>query len=108
VVLHIRELAMNEWELDKDVKVAQLDRAKLQFPLTVRTWQEGDRFRPLGMSGQQKVSDFLIQQKVPLNKKSKVLVVESNNEIAWVVGMRISQDFAVSEATTAVWVARVE
>jgi tRNA(Ile)-lysidine synthase len=108
VVLHIRELAMSEWELDKDVKVAQLDRSKLQFPLTVRTWQEGDRFRPLGMSGQQKISDFLIQQKVPLNKKPKVLVVESNNDIAWVVGMRISQDFAVSEATTAVWVARVE
>jgi tRNA(Ile)-lysidine synthase len=71
VVLHIRELAMSEWELDKDVKVAQLDRSKLQFPLTVRTWQEGDRFRPLGMSGQQKISDFLIQQKVPLNKKTQ-------------------------------------
>jgi tRNA(Ile)-lysidine synthase len=108
VVLRIKNVPISEWVLDKSPKVAQLDRAKLQFPLTVRAWQEGDRFRPLGMSGQQKVSDFLIQQKVPLNKKGKVLVVESGDEIAWIVGMRISHEYAVSETTTQVWCAHVE
>src|SRR5690606_5021069 len=52
--------------------VARLDLAKLDFPLTWRTWKDGDYFSPLGMSGRKKISDFLVDQKTPLHKKPSI------------------------------------
>ncbi len=45
---------------------AQVDADKLKYPLTACRWQEGDWFIPYGMSGRKKVSDYLIDHKVPL------------------------------------------
>jgi tRNA(Ile)-lysidine synthase len=60
------------------------------------------------MNGRKKVSDFLISEKVELSQKRKVHVLESNGEIVWVVGMRISEKFKLAESTTAMWVMTVE
>ena len=35
----------------KNKKVAVLNYDKLEFPLTIRTWKEGDWFIPSGMKG---------------------------------------------------------
>ena len=80
-----------------------LDFDKLQFPLTLRTWRQGDRFRPLGMSGQKMVSDLLIDNKVPVNLKRKTLVLTSDDEIVWVVGYQISDRFKVDPDTRQVY-----
>jgi tRNA(Ile)-lysidine synthase len=93
--------------LDKSPAIAQLDADLLEFPLTIRPWQEGDRFKPLGMKGSQKISDFLIQQKVALNQKSNILVLVSGEKIVWVVGYRIAADAAVSATTKWVWKAHL-
>ena len=42
--------------------IAALDFEKLSFPLTLRKWQKGDFFIPLGMQGRKKVSDYMIDQ----------------------------------------------
>ncbi|MEP0711892.1 MAG: tRNA lysidine(34) synthetase TilS, partial [Algoriphagus sp.] len=46
--------------IDKSRQNAMLDLERLSFPLEIRTWQEGDRFIPLGMKNAKKISDFLI------------------------------------------------
>ena len=66
--------------------LAAFDRDKLKFPLTLRSWKKGDAFQPFGMKGHKKVSDYLIDNKVPLPLKSKALVLTSNDEIIWLVG----------------------
>ena len=78
---------------------AYLDAAKLEFPLTLRKWQAGDYFQPLGMKGKKKLSDFLIDQKVPLNEKEKVMVLTSGNQILWVVGYRLDDRMKLSKDT---------
>ena len=88
--------------------VGVFDFDKLEFPLVLRNWREGDHFQPFGMNGRKKVSDFLISQKVELSQKRKVLVLESNGEIVWVVGMRISEKFKLTESTTTMWTITVE
>ena len=66
--------------------------------MLARLWRAGDWFCPLGMGGKRKkVSDFLIDQKVPRDLKSKVWVLESAGEIAWVVGFRADERFKVKE-----------
>ncbi len=79
---------------------AQLDSDCLTFPLVWRAWEPGDQFRPLGMTGFKKISDFLIDQKVPMSEKAHVSVVEAAGEIVWVVGFRIDDRFKVTEKTT--------
>ncbi len=76
--------------LDKNPLHAQLDAARLVFPLEIRTWREGDRFTPLGMSSSKKISDFLIDIKMPTARKPNVTVLVSGGQIAWVVGLRIA------------------
>jgi tRNA(Ile)-lysidine synthase len=89
----------NPVRLDKNPAHAQLDYSRLEFPLEIRTWQEGDKFVPLGMSSSKKISDFLIDSKIPLAKKREVKVLVSGTEIAWVIGFRIA-DWAKCTAAT--------
>jgi tRNA(Ile)-lysidine synthase len=79
--------------------IATLDLEKLKFPLKLRKWKEGDWFIPLGMHGKKKISDFLIDQKVPLNLKDNVYVITSGDSIVWIVGMRIDDRFKIIDNT---------
>ncbi|MDR2585769.1 MAG: tRNA lysidine(34) synthetase TilS [Prevotellaceae bacterium] len=80
-------------------KIAALDADKLQLPLSIRLWKEGDRFIPLGMKGFKKVSDFLIDVKIPLWKKERQYVLCCGADIVWVEGQRIDDRYKVTAAT---------
>lgn len=94
------ELISKNIPYEKDNSMAFLDGDKVSFPITVRSWVEGDRFQPLGMKNQKKVSDYMIDAKIPLNLKKKVLIFESNKEIIWVGGHRISERHKITPETT--------
>jgi tRNA(Ile)-lysidine synthase len=68
--------------------------------LIVRTWKEGDRFRPLGLGGNQKVSDFLTHTKMAAWQKDQVLVLCSGEEVAAVLQLRISENFKKTDTTS--------
>ena len=68
-------------------------------PLVVRNWEQGDFFIPLGMRGKKKVSDYMIDTKIPVSLKKDVLVLESPHGLCWIVGMRTDERFKVQEST---------
>lgn len=78
---------------------ASLDLDTITFPVTVRRWKPGDRFIPLGMSQPKKISDFLIDLKVPVTAKEKVLLLLSGEEVVWVMGYRINERYKVTDRT---------
>ena len=80
-------------------QIAQVDADRLQFPLTLRRWKEGDWFIPFGMTGRKKVSDFLIDAKVPLPEKQRQFVLLSGDEIVWLVGRRIDDRYRLTSET---------
>jgi tRNA(Ile)-lysidine synthase len=84
------------YELQKRNDIAALNYEKLSFPLQLRNWQQGDSFVPLGMEGRKKVSDFLIDEKVPVALKPNILVLLSGDEIVWIVGYRINEHYKFS------------
>ncbi|MBR5168172.1 MAG: tRNA lysidine(34) synthetase TilS [Salinivirgaceae bacterium] len=92
------------FQIDRRPFVACLDFDKLQFPLTLRRWQNGDSFCPLGMNRAKKLSDFFIDNKIDLFEKEKTLVLVSAGKIAWIVGMRPDNRFKVDEKTKQVLV----
>jgi tRNA(Ile)-lysidine synthase len=88
-----------EIEIDKSKENAMLDLDKLHFPLIIKKWEVGDRIVPLGMDKSKKISDLLVDLKVPLIQKKQVLVLWSGDEIAWVVGFRIGEHFKCEPKT---------
>ena len=80
-------------------QIAQVDADRLQFPLTLRRWKEGDWFIPFGMTGRKKVSDFLIDAKVSLPEKQRQFVLLSGDDIVWLVGRRIDDRYRLTSET---------
>lgn len=78
---------------------AQVDADRLQWPLRLRRWREGDWFIPFGMTGKKKVSDFLIDEKVSVMEKQRQFVLLSGEEIVWVVGRRIDDRYRLTDET---------
>ena len=77
-----------------------VDVERLVFPLTLRSWLEGDYFFPLGMRGRKKLSDFFVSQKIPLHQKQQIpVLISGNGDIMWVGGYRLDERYKVSEHT---------
>lgn len=79
----------------------------ITWPLILRPCKEGDYFYPLGMQKKKKLSRFFIDEKIPVNKRNAILVLETDNKIIWVVGMRINDKFKITNATKQVLHLRV-
>lgn len=85
-----------------DPGTAYFDAAQLQYPLLLRNWKQGDRLVPLGMQQSKKISDLLVDAKVPLHEKDKVRVLVSGDTLIWLVGHRISEQVKVTDKTAQV------
>lgn len=60
--------------------------------LKIRARHPGDRFQPLGMGGHTvKLSDFMINQKIPVTERDRWPLVVSGGTILWVCGYRVSE-----------------
>ncbi len=93
--------------IDKSPNVALLDADKIRFPLTLRHWQHGDRFHPLGVKGSKLLSDFFVDQKFTEWQKQNVwLLVSADDEILWVVGHRIDDRCKVTDSTKTIFLCR--
>ena len=79
---------------------AWLDAGLVDGTLSVRTRRPGDRFVPLGMTGERKLQDFLVDARVPARQRDRVpLVVTEDDRIVWVAGHRIDARFRITETT---------
>lgn len=71
-----------------------------QFPnFRLRRWQQGDKFKPLGMKGWKLLSDFFIDQKLSVPEKEKTWLLIHQNEIVWVIDHRLDDRFKITGST---------
>ena len=59
----------------------------------------GDRMRPLGMDGSRKLSDLLVDAKVPRWDRTATPVVRDGERIVWLAGVRMSEEYRVRAET---------
>ncbi len=77
--------------------------------LGLRARQEGDRLKPLGMDGSsQKLSDFMINVKIPVRARAQWPLVVVENELVWIPGYRLGHPFRLTKRTEAAIFLRLE
>jgi tRNA(Ile)-lysidine synthase len=87
---------------------AALDAERTGTTLVVRGRRPGDRVRPTGAPGSQKIQDLMVNRKVPRNDRGRVPVITTEQgRIAWVVGLAVGEEFAIQPHTTAVLLLQV-
>jgi tRNA(Ile)-lysidine synthase len=90
----------NSLEFERNKAKAFIDADLLIFPLLVRAWLQGDAFMPLGMNTFKKLSNFFVDEKVPLPEKENIpIVVNGNGDLIWIAGMRQDNRYKVSATT---------
>jgi len=95
-------------EIPEDPLTACLDLDQIQFPLTIRHWLHGDYFYPLGMEQMKKLSDFFVDEKVPLPEKERIWILAAGKRIVWIMGHRIDHRFRITERTGKVLLLRIQ
>lgn len=93
----------NSFQINKNKQVAQFDYNQLTFPLVLRKWQHGDSFVPLGMNGRKKLSNYFSDNKYSLFDKQNQWILTSGNNVIWIVGKHIDNQFAINNSTKAIW-----
>jgi tRNA(Ile)-lysidine synthase len=92
--------------LPADTWQAVFDADRLPLPLVVRGVRPGDRIRPIGMTGTQKLQDMFVDARVPRSQRGTRPVLVGGEEVLWVPGIKRSAVAAVHGGTTrVVWVA---
>lgn len=82
-----------------DGNLAYFDSEILGHELTLRHWRQGDRFRPFGMKGSKKLSDYFNDNKFSLLDKCRAWLLCASDTILWLVGHRAADAFRVTPAT---------
>ena len=100
-----REATIN---LKTSLKKVLLDKEKLQFPLILRKWQKGDFFKPFGMKGKKKLSDFFVDEKLSLPEKESCWLLTNGEEIVWIIGIRLDDRYKITPETKNILVVQLD
>lgn len=108
LVIRVSEVDPADIRFSDEKWKCYLDADRVGRVVTVRSWKRGDRIKPLGMSGTRKVHDIFVDEKIPrrIRKQTPVLVAEDGG-IAWVAGLRISEDYKITEGTERAYLVEV-
>ena len=93
-------LAREQAERNEDPFQVWLDVKDLSKPLRLRIRHPGDQFAPFGLDGHvQKLSDFLVNVKMPQRARENWPLLCAGDEIIWVPGYRPAHSYRLTEAT---------
>ena len=104
-----KELPSLMEEARRHPEIAFLDADQLADVPYLRRIRPGERFQPYGNRGRsQKISDFLINSKVPAEYRRDLAAAADGGGIIWIPGLRVSHRCALTVQTTEIMVLRLE
>ena len=75
------------------------DYDKIEKSLVIRTRKEGDYFMVQGGTHKKSLGRYFIDEKVPKDERDQVLLLADGSHIVWIIGMRISDYYKITENT---------
>lgn len=92
----------------EDEHIKYFDFDKVKGSITVRTRKNGDRFTPFGMKGSKKLKDFFMDLKIPQEERDGIPLICFGEDIAWIVGYRISDSYKIDKTTKSILKVSIE
>ena len=83
--------------VSKYIKVFDYD--KIVGSLYVRSRKIGDKLSPIGLTGTKKIKDILINKKIPADTKYMFPIISDDEQILWLLGYRISENYKIDDNT---------
>jgi tRNA(Ile)-lysidine synthase len=83
----------------KDLNVEWFDADKIEGMVEIRRRQDGDRFWPIGASGEKKVGRFLIDAQLNKKAKQEAVIIEDREKILWVAPIRMCEQAKITAQT---------
>ncbi len=71
------------------------DLTNVNFPLVLRTRNDGDVISPFGMNGTMKLKKYMNSKGIPRHERDKQILLCSGEEVLWVLGSGISSKIKV-------------
>lgn len=85
-------------EIPKNQYTKWFDYDKIKGTLSVRTRRTGD-YLILPSGGSKTIARYMIDEKIPKEKREKILLLAEGSHVLWVVGFRISEYYKIEEHT---------
>ena len=83
-----------EWEVHASLEARGEVSVRAVPALTVRSWRDGDRMRPVGLDGTKSLQDLFTDRKVPRGLRRTLPVVCAGDEVVWVAGVAVDERWA--------------
>lgn len=72
---------------------------KINGNIIIRYRENGDKIVPIGLNGRKKVKDIFIDMKIPKDERDFIPIVQFDEEVAWIVDLKISDKYKVNNET---------
>ncbi|MFN2303176.1 MAG: tRNA lysidine(34) synthetase TilS, partial [Anaerolineales bacterium] len=93
-----KESARNDLMKNQNPYQAWVNLKDRELKLLVRRRMPGDRIQPLGMDGRSmKISDLMVNEKIPRRARAGWPLVCSGEEIIWIPGIHIGNNFRITD-----------
>ena len=89
----------NECKYCNNPLIKHFDFDKINGNIIIRYRKDGDKIIPLGLNGSKKIKDIFIDMKIPKEKRDFIPIIEFGENIAWVVGVKLSDKYKVDMNT---------
>lgn len=98
--LNIELFLVEKMSISQNPFTSFFDYDKIEFPLKIRKSKFGEKFKPLGLNYYKKLQDFFIDNKIPKDIRWNLpILLNKKNDILWLVGLRISETYKVTDLT---------
>ncbi|MBR6025583.1 MAG: tRNA lysidine(34) synthetase TilS [Firmicutes bacterium] len=98
----LRSIGKNACALDAE-KVMLLN-----TDLAVRSRMPKDKIRPIGLGGSKKLSDYMIDAKIPREERDGICLLAAGSDILWVEGMAVSELCKVDSKTELILLTEIQ
>ncbi len=101
----VEDIKLSVFKRDKKQIIPQkiytkwFDYDKITNILEIRTRKDGDFIEILPAGCKKSIARYMIDSKIPAEKRDKILLLADGNDILWIIGYRISEKYKVTEDT---------